>query len=53
MDNDGTDDFLKILHETEKTNIFVISHKDNLHDKFEQTIRFEKYKDFTRIAKKA
>ena len=48
----GTDDFLKLLNAfNEKTNAFIISHKsDQLYDKFEEVIRFEKYKNFSRIA---
>lgn len=52
LDSQGTDDFLKLLNTlTEKTNAFIISHKgDQLYDKFEEVIRFEKYKNFSRIA---
>ena len=48
----GTDEFMKMLNTlTENTNAFVISHKgDILYDKFENVIRFEKYKNFSRIA---
>ena len=31
-------------------NIFVISHKTDLHDKFENVIRFEKVKGFAHMA---
>ena len=52
LDTNGTDDFLKLLNTlTEKTNAFIISHKgDVLYDKFENVIRFEKHKNFSRIA---
>ena len=30
-------------------NIFVISHKSDLHDKFESVLRFEKVKGFSRM----
>jgi len=52
LDTQGTDDFLKLLNTlTEKTNAFIISHKgDALYDKFNDTIRFEKYKNFSRVA---
>jgi hypothetical protein len=30
-------------------NIFVISHKADLHDKFESVLRFEKVKGFSRM----
>jgi DNA repair exonuclease SbcCD ATPase subunit len=52
LDSQGTDDFLKLLNTlTEKTNAFIISHKgEALYDKFNDVIRFEKYKNFSRIA---
>ena len=51
LDTNGTDEFLKILnHLTGKQNVFIISHKgDVLFDKFKDVIRFEKYKNFSRI----
>jgi DNA repair exonuclease SbcCD ATPase subunit len=52
LDNAGTEEFLKILETlTSDTNVFIISHKtDNLYDKFHSVIRFEKTKNFSRIA---
>jgi DNA repair exonuclease SbcCD ATPase subunit len=52
LDAQGTDDFLKLLNSlNEKTNAFIISHKGGeLYDKFEEVIRFEKYKNFSRIS---
>ena len=52
LDNTGTEEFLKILNDlTSDTNVFIISHKgDQLYDKFHSTVRFEKYKNFSRIA---
>jgi DNA repair exonuclease SbcCD ATPase subunit len=52
LDTNGTDDFLKLLNTlTEKTNAFIISHKgDALYDKFNDVIRFEKHKNFSRVA---
>lgn len=52
LDASGTDEFLKILNElTSDTNVFIISHKgDQLFDKFENIVRFEKVKSFSRIA---
>ena len=52
LDAAGTDEFMKMLNTlTENTNAFVISHKgDILYDKFENVIKFEKYKNFSRIA---
>jgi len=50
LDGFGTDDFLKIIRFVIKdANIFVISHKDGLQDKFDNVIRFEKVKGFSRM----
>ena len=50
LDGMGTEDFLKIIRFVIKdANIFVISHKESLHDKFEDVIRFEKVKGFSRM----
>ena len=52
LDTAGTDEFLKILYDlTGNVNVFVISHKGEiLYDKFDKTIKFEKHKNFSRIA---
>lgn len=52
LDQGGLDEFLKIINElTADSNIFIISHKgDQLYEKFESVIRFEKVKNFSRIA---
>jgi len=52
LDSTGTDEFMKILNDlTSDANVFIISHKgDQLMDKFQNTIRFEKVKNFSRIA---
>ena len=52
LDTQGTDDFLRLLNTlTEKTNAFIISHKgDALYDKFDEVIKFEKYKNFSRLS---
>lgn len=52
LDANGCDEFLKLLDEIGKdTNVFVISHKgDILQDKFRSVIRFEKHKNFSRVA---
>ena len=43
-------EFLKIIRFVIKdANVFVISHKADLHDKFNSVIRFEKVKGFSRI----
>ena len=50
LDGFGTDEFLKIIRYVIKdANIFVISHKSELHDKFESVLRFEKVKGFSRM----
>ena len=49
LDGFGTDEFLKIIRYVIKdANIFVISHKSDLHDKFDSVLRFEKFKGFSR-----
>jgi len=51
LDVNGTNEFLKILLGlTSDTNTFIISHKtDQLFDKFNQVIKFEKSQNFSRI----
>jgi DNA repair exonuclease SbcCD ATPase subunit len=50
LDATGTEEFLKIIRYVIKdANIFIISHKSGLEDKFEDHIRFEKHKGFSRI----
>tara|TARA_R100001377_G_scaffold29458_1_gene16025 strand:- start:727 stop:2436 length:1710 start_codon:yes stop_codon:yes gene_type:complete len=52
LDTQGTDEFIKIINDlTLDTNIFIISHKtDQLVDKFNNVIRFEKHQNFSRVA---
>ena len=52
LDTTGTDEFLKLINQlTNDTNTFVISHKgDQLLDKFDETLKFEKVKNFSYIA---
>ena len=51
LDTAGTDYFLTVMSQFEKTNVFVISHKgDVLFDKFRSVIKFEKKNDFSVIA---
>jgi DNA repair exonuclease SbcCD ATPase subunit len=48
LDGFGADEFLKIIRYVIKdSNIFVISHKSDLHDKFDNVIRFEKKNGFS------
>jgi len=50
LDGFGTDEFLKIIRYVIKdANIFVISHKSELHDKFSNVVKFDKVKGFSRI----
>ena len=50
LDGSGTDEFLKIIrYVISDANIFVISHKSGLEDKFESVIRVEKRKNFSHI----
>jgi energy-coupling factor transporter ATP-binding protein EcfA2 len=50
LDSTGTDDFFKILKQLTTENTFIISHKgDIMFDKFTNIIKFEKYKNFTRL----
>jgi len=48
LDSSGIDDFLKIIRYVVKDfNIFVISHKDGVQDKFDSIIEFEKRGNFS------
>ncbi len=50
LDGFGTDDFLKIIRFIIKdANVFVISHKDGMKDKFVNVVKFEKIKGFSRM----
>ena len=50
LDGTGTDEFLKILNTLSGENVFVISHKqDVLVDKFKDTIKFAKEKNFSHV----
>ena len=50
LDGFGTEEFLKIIRFVIKdANVFVISHKDGLEDKFDNVIKFEKQGNFSRI----
>ena len=50
LDGVGTEDFLKIIRFIIKdANVFVISHKESLHDKFDDVKGFDKIKGFSRI----
>ena len=50
LDGQGTEEFLKIIRYVIKdANIFVISHKTGMEDKFENVLRFEKVKGFSSL----
>ena len=50
LDGFGTDEFLKIIkYVISDANIFVISHKTGMEDRFDEVIKFEKVKGFSRI----
>ena len=51
LDGFGTEEFLKIIRFVIKdANIFVISHKTGMDDRFDSVLRFEKVKGFSRLA---
>ena len=50
LDGFGTDEFLKIIRYVIKdANIFVISHKVDMLDKFENVVKFDKVKGFSKV----
>ena len=50
LDGFGTEEFLKIIKYVIKgANTFVISHKEGLYDKFDNVIKFDKVKGFSKI----
>ena len=51
LDTTGTDEFLQLIHGMDSgTNVFIISHKgDSLFEKFDNIIRFEKVKNFSKV----
>lgn len=52
LDGTGTDEFMKIINGLAgDTNTFIISHKgDQLYEKFNHVVKFEKHKNFSRIS---
>ena len=49
LDGFGTEEFLKIIRFViQDANVFVISHKQGMEDRFEECIKFEKIKGFSR-----
>ena len=50
LDGYGTEEFLKIIRFVIKdANIFVISHKTGMDEKFDNVVKFEKVKGFSRL----
>ena len=48
LDNDGIENLMNLIRTfKEQTNIFVISHKQELHDRFDQTLKFRKENNFS------
>ena len=52
LDGFGTEEFLKIIRFVIKdANVFVISHKTGMDDRFDDVVKFEKVKGFSQMAK--
>lgn len=50
LDVNGVEQLLSIIESISgENNIFIISHKESMMDKFTNIVRFEKHKDFSRI----
>jgi DNA repair exonuclease SbcCD ATPase subunit len=54
LDVAGTDDFMRIIRGLDSnTNVLVISHKgDSILDKFDRILKFDKYKNFSKVEEK-
>ena len=53
LDGMGTEEFLKIIRYVIKdANIFIISHKSELHERFDSVLRFEKERGFSKLITK-
>ena len=51
LDGYGTEEFLKIIRFVVKdANVFVISHKAGMDDRFDNVLKYEKIKGFSRLA---
>jgi len=53
MDASGVDEFIRIMWDMgdNGSNIFVISHKDGMIDRFQRTVKFQKVKNFSVLEK--
>ena len=50
LDGFGTEEFLKIIRFVVKdANIFVISHKTGMEDRFDNVLKFDKIKGFSKL----
>lgn len=49
IDANGSEDFMKVLNTLSGCNSIVISHRENIQDKFDRVLRIEKHKNFTRM----
>ena len=50
LDGFGTEEFLKIIRYVVKdANIFIISHKTELHERFDNVLKFEKERGFSKL----
>ena len=53
LDGFGTEEFLKIIRYVVKdANVFIISHKTELHERFDSVLRFEKERGFSKLTTK-
>ncbi|AIX27790.1 gpre46 combination endonuclease [Synechococcus phage ACG-2014f] len=50
LDGFGTEEFLKIIrYVVQDANVFIISHKQELHERFDSVLRFEKDRGFSKL----
>ncbi len=47
LDENGTEEFMKILYTLENENVFVISHKNHMAERFDDVIKFKKTGNFS------
>ena len=50
LDSTGIDSFFTMLYDLKASNVFVISHRDNIQDKFKASVKLTKKNNFTVIA---
>lgn len=54
LDTNGIDEFMKLMWNLDKsTNVFVISHKNEMVDRFEKNLTFAKVKNFSVLTKES